>query len=192
MNPRIRNLSSRLLSDNWYKLYQYTFDYLSQKGHWKNQSREAYDRGNGAAVLLYNPENASILLTRQFRLPTYVNGNPDGLMIEVCAGLLDGDEPEQCIRKEILEETGYRVNDIQKIMECYMSPGAVTEVLHFFTAQYSPAMKVSEGGGLEEENEDIEVIEVKLEEAMQMISRGEIRDGKTILLLQHASINRLC
>ena len=161
-NPRIRNLKTELLSDNWYTLRKVTFDYQKSNGEWETQSREAYDRGNGATILLYNRQQQTVVLTQQFRLPTYVNGNDSGMLIEACAGLLDEDNAEDCIKKETEEETGYRISKVQKIFESYMSPGSVTEVVYFFVAEYHKDMKVNAGGGLEHEQENIEVLELKL------------------------------
>ncbi|QDH80700.1 GDP-mannose pyrophosphatase NudK [Echinicola soli] len=191
MNERIKIQKTVLLSDEWYTLNKVIFDYLKEDGEWETQSREAYDRGNGATILLYNKKEATVILTRQFRLPTYINGNPSGMLIESCAGLLDQDNPENCIKKETEEETGFRITEVQKIFESYMSPGSVTEILHFFIAEYEDEMKVSEGGGLEEEHEDIEVLKLKFTDAYNMISTGEIKDAKTIMLLQYAKINEL-
>ncbi len=190
-NDRIRNIRKELLSDNWYILNKFSFDYLNNDGTWEEQHREAYDRGNGAAILLYNQEKGTVILTRQFRMPTYVNGNEDGMMIEVCAGLLDGDNPEDCIRKEVEEETGYQVTDVRKVFECYMSPGSVTEILFFFIGAYEDRMKVGEGGGADDETENIEVLEYHFEDALNMIVTGEIKDAKTIMLLQYAKISKL-
>lgn len=187
-NERVRNLSRKLLSDNWYTLEKLTFEYLMRSGEWVIQERESYDRGNGAAVLLYNIERKSVILIKQFRAPTYVSGNETGMLIEVCAGLLDGDQPEICVIKEAEEETGYKINSVQKVMEAYMSPGAVTEIIHLFIAAYTHDMKVSEGGGVANEQEDIEVLEYPFEEALQMINNGEIKDAKTILLLQYLAL----
>ena len=190
MKENVRILEKKLLSDNWYKLYKYTYETNDKKGNKKIENREAYDRGNGATILLYNPTNKTVILTKQFRLPTYVNGNTDGLMIEACAGLLDKDNAEDCIRKETEEETGYRITHVQKIYEAYMSPGSVTEILYFFVAEYSKAQKVNEGGGVEEE-ENIEVLELPFVKAWEMMEKGEIRDAKTIMLLQYAKLNNL-
>ncbi len=184
-NPPIRIKKEEILSKNHYILRKYTYDYLDKKGVWKQKVREAYDRGNGAAILLYNKESETVILTRQFRLPTYVNGNPSGLLIEVCAGLLDKDSPETAILRETEEETGYRVSNVQKVFEAYMSPGSVTEILYFFIWEYTAEMKVGEGGGLEEEQEDIEVMELSFADAFAMMESGEIKDAKTIMLLQH-------
>lgn len=186
MNPRVKVTRTQVLSDDWYVLRKVTFDYQRADGTWQTQAREAYDRGNGAAILLYDRAGGTVVLTRQFRLPTYVNGNPDGMMIEVCAGLLDQEGPEECIRREAQEETGFRVEHVVKVGEAYMSPGSVTEVLHFFTAEYSKAMRVDAGGGVDHEQEQIEVLEVPFTRALEMVATGEIRDAKTILLLRHA------
>ncbi|MGB3150671.1 MAG: GDP-mannose pyrophosphatase NudK [Maribacter sp.] len=190
-NSTIRNIKKELLSDNWYTLNKFTFDYRKKDGTWETQQREAYDRGNGAGILLYNKEKGTVILTRQFRMPTYVNGNADGMMIEVCAGLLDGDNPEDCIRKETEEETGYKIDKVQKVFETYMSPGSVTEILYLFVGAYEERMKVGEGGGAEHETENIEVLEYSLETANRMIASGEIKDAKTIMLLQYAQIQGL-
>jgi len=188
---KIKNIKKEVLSNNWYTLNKFTFDFQLQDGTWSTQMRESYDRGNGAAILLYNTKKGTILLTKQFRMPTYVNGNKDGFMIEVCAGLLDDDSPEACIKKEAEEETGYRIGNVKKVMEAYSSPGSVTEILYYFIAEYSEDMKVSEGGGLEDEAEDIEVLEVQFNKAIEMINNGEIKDAKTIILLQYAQIHKL-
>jgi len=191
MNPEIRIIEEKVLSDNWYTLRKYTFEYERKDGTWEKQSREAYDRGNGATILLYNKEQQTVILTRQFRLPTYTNGNPTGMMIETCAGLLDKDNPEDCIRRETEEETGYLIRDVKKVFEAYMSPGSVTEILYFFVAEYSKEMQVSDGGGHADEQENIEVLELDFEQAMAMVASGEIRDAKTIMLLQYAKLNNL-
>ncbi len=188
---RVKNLTTTVLSNNWYKLYKVTYDFLKSNGTWQSQTREAYDRGNGATILLYNRQQKTVILTRQFRLPSFINGNPDGMLIEACAGLLDKDNPEDCIKKETEEETGYKITDAKKIFEAYMSPGSVTEILYFFVAEYTAAQKAHDGGGLEHEQEDIEVLEITLDKAMQMINDGEIKDGKTIMLLQYARLNGL-
>jgi nudix-type nucleoside diphosphatase (YffH/AdpP family) len=187
-NERIRIIEERLLSDDWYILKKTTFEYRCRDGRWQTQSRETYDRGNGAVLLLFNVERESVVLTRQFRFPAYVNGCPDGLLIEACAGLLDGEDPTICIRREAEEETGFAVRSPRKILEAYMSPGSVTEKLHFFVAEYDMHDRVSAGGGDVAEGEDIEVMEILLADALQMIAIGAIQDGKTIMLLQHAAI----
>lgn len=192
MTDKIRNISKTLLSNNWYTLNKYSFEYQKPNGTWELQHREAYDRGNGSTILLYNSTKSTVILTRQFRLPTYVNGNMDGMLIETCAGLLDKDNAEDCIRKEAEEETGYKIDKVKKIFQAYMSPGSVTEILYFFVAEYNDAMKVSEGGGLEHEQENIQVLELDFNAAYNMIESGEIMDGKTIMLLQYAKLNNLC
>jgi len=187
----IRNIEKTLLSDNWYTLNKYSYDYQKSTGEWEHQEREAYDRGNGSVILLYNTIKQSVILTRQFRLPTYVNDNVDGMLIEACAGLLEEHNAEDCIKKEAEEETGYKIDKVEKLFEAYMSPGSVTEILHFFVAEYADAMKVSKGGGLDHEQEDIEVLELGFDDAYAMIASGDIRDAKTIMLLQYAKINQL-
>jgi GDP-mannose pyrophosphatase NudK len=191
MVQNARILEKEVLSKNWYKLYKYTFELIKKNGKSIVQEREAYDRGNGAVILLYNRENKTVILTRQFRLPTFVNGNPDGMLIEACAGLLDQDNAEDCIRRETEEETGYRIEHVEKIYEAYMSPGSVTEILYFFIGEYSKSQKVNEGGGVEGEEENIEVLELSFDKAYGMIKSGELRDAKTIMLLQHAKLHQL-
>lgn len=190
MNDKIKILETKILSDNWYVLKKITYEHF-KNGRWQKQTREAYDRGNGATILLYNKENKTVILTRQFRLPSFINGNASGMLIEACAGLLDKDNAEDCVKRETEEETGYQVKDVRKIFEAYMSPGSVTEILYFFVAEYSSSMKVHEGGGVEDEQEHIEVLEMKLDDAMHKIETGEIKDGKTIMLLQYAKLNKL-
>lgn len=184
----LKIVKTEVLSDNWYVLRKITYEYLDKSGVLQTQNREAYDRGNGATILLYNKDQKTVILTRQFRLPTFVNGNKTGMLIEACAGLLDKDNAEDCIRRETEEETGYKVSEVRKIYEAYMSPGSVTEILHFFIAEYSKDMKIGEGGGLEHEQENIEVLEMGFEKAMQMIENGEIKDAKTIMLIQYLKI----
>jgi len=188
MNDRVRVHSIELLSDNWYVLKKATFDYCRRDGKWQRQSREVYDRGNGATILLYNRAANSVVLTRQFRYPTFVNGNSDGLLIETCAGLLDQDDPVTCIKREAEEETGYRVSAVQQVFETFMSPGSVTERLFMFVGEYEAHDKVSGGGGEAHEGEDIEVLELDFPRALAMVRSGEIRDAKTIMLLQHAQL----
>lgn len=190
-NENIKIISKEILSDNWYTLNKITFEYRKKDGSIETQNREAYDRGNGATILLYNKAQQTVILTRQFRLPTYINGNSDGMLIETCAGLLDKDNPETAIKRETEEETGYQIKDVKKVFEAYMSPGSVTEILYFFVAEYTKDMKVSDGGGHHDEQENIEVLETSFSEALDMISAGEIKDGKTIMLLQYAQINHL-
>lgn len=191
MISNVKITDTQVLSDNWYLLRKITYEYDKKDGTRMRQTREAYDRGNGATILLYNEEKRTVILTRQFRLPTYINGNDSGMLIEACAGLLDSENPEECIRRETEEETGYKVTDVKKIFEAYMSPGSVTEVLHFFIARYTAAMKVTGGGGVVDEEENIEVLEVDIDEAMQMIATGTIRDGKTIMLLQYVKLHNV-
>ena len=191
MSERIIIKELKILSDNWYILRKATFDFLKKDGTWQTQERECYDRGNGAAILLYNVAQKTVILVRQFRMPTFLNGNTEGFLVEVPAGLLDALNPEDCIRKEVEEETGYQITHVKKVFEAYMSPGAVTEILHFFIAEYQPHHKITDGGGLEHEQEEIEVIEMPFADAFNMIESGEIRDGKTIMLLQHAAVHNL-
>jgi len=191
MIDKIKILETKVLSDNWYILNKITYEYTKKDNIKLIQSREVYDRGNGATILLYNKEQRTVILTRQFRLPTFVNGNETGMLIETCAGLLDSDNAEDCIRRETEEETGYKITEAQKIFEAYMSPGSVTEILHFFIAEYIKEMKVTDGGGVENEEENIEVLELKIDEAVKMIDKGEIKDGKTIMLLQYIKLNNI-
>jgi GDP-mannose pyrophosphatase NudK len=186
-NPAVEVLNTEVLSDNWYVLRKVTFRLRKRDGTWETQSREAYDRGNGATVLPYDPRRGTVILTRQFRLPTFVNGNETGMLIETCAGLLDDENPWQCIARELREETGFEIHSAKKVMEAYMSPGSVTEILHFFVAEYTPSQRASAGGGVEEE--DIEVLELTIDEAQAKVASGEIRDGKTIMLLQYAALH---
>ena len=176
------------LADDWYVLRKTTFRYRRSDGTWQRQSRETYDRGNGATILLYDKARRTVVLTRQFRYPAFVNGHDD-LLIETPAGLLDRGSPEERIRAEVEEETGYRVGDVRQVFEAFMSPGSVTERLHFFVAAYSAADRVAEGGGDPAEGEDIERLEPTIEEALAMIRDGRIKDGKTIMLLQHAALH---
>ncbi|SHG37943.1 nudix-type nucleoside diphosphatase, YffH/AdpP family [Chryseobacterium oranimense] len=190
-NPNINILKTEILSDNWYTLKKVTYTIEKKDGNKETQSREAYDRGNGAVILLYNKISGTVILTRQFRLPTFINGNTTGMLIEACAGLLDNDNPEECIKRETEEETGYKISKVEKVFEAYMSPGSVTEILHFFIAEYSHEMKITDGGGLEEEGENIEVLELPFEDALAMIDKGEIMDAKTIMLLQYLCIKNI-
>ncbi len=186
-HPDVEIVETKVLSDNWYVLRKVTYRIRKANGKWETQSREAYDRGNGATVLPYDLGRRCVILTRQFRLPTFVNGNASGMLIEACAGLLDGEDPEGCIRRELREETGYDVRDVRKVFEAYMSPGSVTEILHFFVAQYSPEQRVDSGGGVDEE--EIEVLELPFGQALNLVASGEIRDGKTVMLLQYAALS---
>jgi nudix-type nucleoside diphosphatase (YffH/AdpP family) len=190
MNDRIRIKKVEILSDDWYILKKTTFDYRRADGSWQTVSRETYDRGNGATILLYNKALQTVVLTRQFRFPAYVNGH-SGMLIEACAGLLDEDDPETCIKKETEEETGYQIQKVRKVFEAYMSPGSVTEKLFFFVGEYEPKSKINGGGGLESDGEDIGVVEIPFAQALEMINTGEIVDGKTIMLLQHAQIKHI-
>jgi GDP-mannose pyrophosphatase NudK len=192
LSERVRIAEVQVLSDDWYVLKKTTFDFLRRDGTWQRQSRETYDRGNGATILLYDPKRGTVVLTRQFRFPTYVNGSADGMLIETCAGLLDADDPESCIRRETEEETGFRVRKLRKAFEAYMSPGSVTERLFFYVGEYELRDARSAGGGDAAEGEDIEVLEIPLDHALSMIDTGQICDGKTIMLLQYAQLKRLC
>lgn len=191
MNPSVRIQEKKLLSDNWYKLWRYTYDFQVQPEVWETHQREVYDRGNGATILLYHPERNTVVLTRQFRMATLVNGNSEGYLIEACAGLLDEENPEQAIIRETEEETGYRISEVEKVFEIYMSPGSVSEILYFFIARYSDEMKTGKGGGIEAEQEKIEVLEIPFPEALAMVKSGAIKDAKTILLLQHVLLQGL-
>ncbi|UNK25993.1 NUDIX domain-containing protein [Serratia plymuthica] len=186
---RVRIVETRVLSDDWYLLKKTTFDFLRRDGVWQRQSRETYDRGDGATILLFNRQVQKVVLTRQFRFPVFVNGH-DGMLIEAAAGLLDNASPEERIRAEAEEETGYRVQNVQKVFEAYMSPGSVTEKLHFFVGEYDADSRVSDGGGVEAEGEDLEVIEMPLADALHAIRQGTLVDAKTIMLLQFVALNR--
>jgi GDP-mannose pyrophosphatase NudK len=186
VNPDIEIVKTEVLSDNWYVLRKISYRMRKPDGAWVERVREAYDRGNGATILLYDLARRTVLLTRQFRLPTYVNGNATGMLIETCAGLLDADSPEDAIRRETREETGYDVRNVRKVFEAYMSPGSVTEILHFFVAEYAAADRVDAGGGIDDE--DIEVLEMSFDEALAAAADGRIRDAKTIMLLQYAAL----
>lgn len=190
MQERVRNIREQLLSDNWFTLKKYTFELLRRDGSWQEQNREAYDRGNGAVVLLYHKARKTVVLTRQFRFPVFVNGHR-GFLIEASAGLLDNASPEARIIAEAEEETGFRITQIEKVFESYMSPGSVTEKLFFFIAEYSDDDRQGIGGGVAEEGEDIEVLEWPFERALQAIRDGEIMDAKTIMLIQHLALSRV-
>src|SRR4051812_36074670 len=189
--PEIRILEQRTLADDWFVLKKTTFEMRRRDGSSQVVSRETYDRGNGAVLLLFDAARGTVILTRQFRFPAYVNGCADGLLVEACAGLLDGDDAEAAIRREVAEETGYAVTAPRKVFEAYMSPGSVTEKLHFFVAAYDDADRLSAGGGDVAEGEDIEVLELTLAEALHQVATGRIEDGKTIMLLQHAALTGL-
>lgn len=183
----IRIIDSETLSDNWYILKKFTFDKQRRDGAWQRQSREVYDRGNGATILLYNRDKKTVILTRQFRFPVFINGH-EGDLIEAAAGLLDNMDPESRIKAEAEEETGFRVSRVEKIFEAYMSPGSVTEKLYFYLAEYHPRDQTGKGGGIKSEGEDIEVLEVTLDEALRGIETGQIVDGKTIMLIYHVAV----
>lgn len=183
----IRIIESEILSDNWYSLKKYTFEQQRRDGEWQRQSREVYDRGNGATILLYNRERKTVILTRQFRFPVFINGHESNL-IEAAAGLLDNMDPESRIKAEAEEETGFKVARVQKIFEAYMSPGSVTEKLYFYVAEYQPQDRTGAGGGVKSEGEDIDVLEISLEDALQYVETGQIVDGKTIMLLYHVAL----
>lgn len=186
MSSPINIIKKKLLSDHWFILHKYVFDLKRKNGGVVRQTREVYDRGDGATILLYNRRKGTVILTRQFRIPTYLNGNESGMLLEACAGMLDAYSPEECVRNEAIEETGYAVGEVEKLFDAYMSPGGVTERLYFFAAEYSDANHNSAGGGVEDE--DIEVLELPFAQAMEMINDGRIKDAKTIMLLQHAYI----
>jgi nudix-type nucleoside diphosphatase (YffH/AdpP family) len=186
-NPRVRPVAREVLSDAWFVLRRATFDWLGADGRWSRQQREAYDRGNGAVVLLLDPGAGTVLLTRQFRWPAFENGHPDGMLIEACAGLLDDDDPETAIRRELLEETGVVAGELRHLFDAYMSPGSVTERVHFFAARYRSGELRAAGGGVAAEGEDIELVELGLDEALALVDDGGIVDGKTIALLLWAA-----
>ncbi|MGJ8746049.1 NUDIX domain-containing protein [Polaribacter sp.] len=190
-NIRIKNSKKTLLSDNYYTLNKFNFDYQMSDGSWVHQMREVYERGHGAGILLYNTTKKTVVLIKQFRLPTFLHDNKDGFLIEIPAGLLDLDNPEQCVIRETEEEVGIRLKSVKKVYEGYSSPGVLTEKMHFFVGEYTDDMKVSEGGGLDSETEDIEVLEIPFTEALRMLNEGEIVDTRTIVLLQYAQIHKL-
>ncbi|MEN4979452.1 GDP-mannose pyrophosphatase [Erwinia billingiae] len=190
MQPKraeVRIVDEKILSDDWYSLKKYTFDIQRRNGDWQQQTREIYDRGNGATVLLYNRERGTVILTRQFRFPVFMNGH-EGYLIEAAAGLLDNMDPERRIKAEAEEETGFKISTVQKVFEAYMSPGSVTEKLYFYIAEYDAGDKTSAGGGIEAEGEDIEVLEMPLKDALAAVENGLIVDGKTIMLLYHVAL----
>ena len=187
MSVKVEVIKDKILSENWFLLRNFTYDLTTKEGVTLRHKREVYDRGDGATILLYNREKNSVILTRQFRIATWLNGNASGLLIEACAGLLDDDEPEECIRKEAIEETGYQPGKVEKIYDLYMSPGGVTERLHFFAAEYHDSLRAAPGGGVDDE--DIDVLELSFPEAWAMVKTGKIKDGKTVMLLQHALIS---
>lgn len=191
MNGSAHIVGTKILSDKRYVLKEVTVNYTEPNGEVRTTRREVYERGDAAAAVLYNKEAGTVILLNQFRLPTFLNGNPTGILKEVCAGMLDGETPEVCVRREITEETGYTVTEVIQAGEIYVSPAGCTERIYLFAAPYTPAMKTNSGGGLEEEQEYIETEEIHYEEALQMIARGDIRDAKTILLLYHLRVHGL-
>lgn len=192
MLNHIKNITPKILSKVWATLLEIDYDYQFKDGTWKRISRESYDRGNGTGILLYNVEKGMVILTKQFRMPIYYNYKNEGMSIEVCAGAIDeNDSPEATIIREVEEEVGYKILEVQQVMTAYSSPGALTEKMYLFVASYSEAMKVNEGGGVASENEEIEVLEVEFSKALEMMASGEIRDAKTIILLQYAQIHKL-
>ncbi len=189
MTLKIDLIKDKILSDNYFLLRNMTYDLTRENGEVVRHKREVYDRGNGATVMLYNRDKKTVVLIRQFRVATWVNGNPDGMLIETCAGLLDDDAPDVCVRKEAIEETGFAISEVRKVFELYMSPGGVTELIHFFVAEYSDAHRANAGGGIEDE--EIEVLEMPFTEALEKVKTGEIRDGKTVILLQYLQASGL-
>ncbi|TLV17561.1 GDP-mannose pyrophosphatase NudK [Klebsiella indica] len=189
MSLNINVIKDKILSENWFVLRNMTYELTRSDGSVVRHKREVYDRGNGATIMLYNRRKQSVVLVRQFRVATWVNGNQDGMLIETCAGLLDNDEPEVCVRKEAIEETGFEVGEVRKLFELYMSPGGVTELIHFFIAEYSDAQRANGGGGVDDE--DIEVLELPFSQALEMVANGEIRDGKAVILLQYLQTSGL-
>lgn len=188
-NPRVEVTGVELLAAGWHVLRATTLRYRGDDGEWVTQTRETYDRGNGATILLYDPARRTVLLTRQFRYPVYVNDHPDGMLIETAAGLLDDDDPLTAIRREAEEETGVRVDEVQHVFDVYMSPGSVTERLHFYAAAYDGGTREGDRGGLIEEGEEIEILEYGIDTALSMIRSGAIQDAKTIMLLQWAVLD---
>lgn len=190
MNKKVRNIQTQILSKDWSTLTKLTYEYEKEKGIWETHIREAYDRGDGVTILLYNTKKKTVILTKQFRIPTYLNGHSDGMMVEACAGKLDVSDPEECIIREVKEETGIEIDKVQKIFDVYMSPGSVTEKIHFYLGEYDDSMKVTSGGGLDSEQENIEVLELSFEEVVQNMKDGKIKDAKTLLLLQYALLHQ--
>ncbi|MBA7935091.1 GDP-mannose pyrophosphatase NudK [Klebsiella sp. RHBSTW-00215] len=189
MSLNINVIKDKILSENWFVLRNMTYELTRSDGSVVRHKREVYDRGNGATIMLYNRRKQSVVLVRQFRVATWVNGNEDGMLIETCAGLLDNDEPEVCVRKEAIEETGFEVGEVRKLFELYMSPGGVTELIHFFIAEYSDAQRATDGGGVDDE--EIDVLELPFSQALEMVANGEIRDGKAVILLQYLQTSGL-
>jgi nudix-type nucleoside diphosphatase (YffH/AdpP family) len=188
-NPNVVVENVEVISDGWHVLRRTTLRYRRRDGEWTTQQRETYDRGNGATILLYDLAARTVVLTRQFRFPLYANEHPDGMVIEAAAGLLDGDSPEVAIAREATEELGITPTEVRHVFDLYMSPGSVTERVHFYVAPYNSADIVGDGGGLEDEGEDIEVLTLDFDETLAMIADGRIVDGKTVILLQWAALN---
>ena len=189
MSLNINIIKDKILSENWFVLRNMTYELTRSDGSVVRHKREVYDRGNGATILLYNRHKQTVVLVRQFRIATWVNGNEDGMLIETCAGLLDSDEPEACVRKEAIEETGFEVGEVRKLFELFMSPGGVTELIHFFIAEYNDTQRANDGGGVDDE--EIEVLELPYHRALEMMANGEIRDGKAVILLQYLQTSGL-
>ena len=189
MSLNINIIKDKILSENWFLLCNMTYELTRSDGSVVRHRREVYDRGNGATILLYNRHKQTVVLVRQFRIATWINGNEDGMLIETCAGLLDSDEPEECVRKEAIEETGFEVGEVRKLFELFMSPGGVTELIYFFIAEYNDTQRANDGGGVDDE--DIEVLELPYHRALEMMANGEIRDGKAVILLQYLQTSGL-
>ncbi len=189
MSLNINVIKDKILSENWFLLRNMTYELTRSDGSVVRHRREVYDRGNGATILLYNRHKQTVVLVRQFRIATWINGNEDGMLIETCAGLLDSDEPEECVRKEAIEETGFEVGEVRKLFELFMSPGGVTELIYFFIAEYNDTQRANDGGGVDDE--DIEVLELPYHRALEMMANGEIRDGKAVILLQYLQTSGL-
>lgn len=188
----VKILETDVLSDKKYVLKNIQFEYLSKDGTWKKNSREVFDHGNAASALLYSKQKKTVLLVQQFRIATYVNGNKEGMLIETCAGLLEENEPpEETMKREIEEETGYSIKDLKKVTEVYSSAGSLTELLHLYVAEYSPEQRINEGGGLKEEGEELDILEIPFDKALAMVESGEIKDAKTVILLQYAQLKQL-
>lgn len=190
MNDRVKIIEEKVIADRWFTLKDITFDYTWNNGKVQRQSRVVYKKSNYAGILLYNSEKQTVILTRQFRMPSFLNQTEDGFLIEACAGMLEEDSPEECVKRETEEETGFKVNKVKKVFEAYTSPGTLSEMAHLFVGEYNASMKVSDGGGTDFD-EDIEVMEIAFKQALEMIGTGEIKDAKTIMLLQYAQINNL-
>ena len=189
MSLNINIIKDKILSENWFLLRNMTYELTRSDGSVVRHRREVYDRGNGATILLYNRHKQTVVLVRQFRIATWINGNEDGMLIETCAGLLDSDEPEECVRKEAIEETGFEVGEVRKLFELFMSPGGVTELIYFFIAEYNDTQRANDGGGVDDEG--IEVLELPYHRALEMMANGEIRDGKAVILLQYLQTSGL-